>query len=156
MSNGDNKLSWKVAEVELIYNSKVKATDRPKITCSKDAELVLRDNWNNSQISLREEFNALYLDRQHRVLGFYNVCKGGISATLVDVRLAFIAALKLKSSAMIIAHNHPSGNLKPSQADINLTDKFKQAGEVLDIGVIEHIILTPDAGYYSFADEGLM
>lgn len=84
------------------------------------------------------------------------ISKGGVSGTVVDLKIVFAAALKGRASSIILAHNHPSGNLKPSQADIELTRKFRKAGEILDISVLDHLILSPDGDYYSFADENRM
>lgn len=148
----DYKVPMEVAEVELSYNNKVKAKDRPRITSSKDAYWILESNWSH-QMALLEEFNILLLDRSNRVMAMSNISKGGVSGTVVDLKIVFATALKGRASAIIMAHNHPSANLTPSQADISLTEKFKTAGEMLDISVLDHLILSPDGGYYSFADE---
>ncbi|MEM1324943.1 MAG: JAB domain-containing protein [Bacteroidota bacterium] len=149
------KIPMQVSEIQLTYNTKVKAKDRPKITESSDAYWVLESNWSD-QIALLEEFNVLFLDRSNRVMGLCRLSKGGINGTVVDVRLAFAAALKARASSIILAHNHPSGNVNPSRQDIEITRKFAQAGKLLDIPVIDHIILTPDDNYYSMADKGDM
>jgi len=80
---------------------------------------------------------------------------GGVSGTVVDAKLIFKKALEQLASAIILCHNHPSGNLKPSQADIDITRKLKQAGKTLDIDVLDHLIIA-ESGFYSFADEGLL
>lgn len=143
---------FQVAEIKLTYVSKVKAMDRPHILSSKDGYNILLNNWSD-QIEFVEEFNILLLNRTNRVMGVYNISKGGQSGTVVDAKVIFIAALKARASSIILAHNHPSGNLKPSQADIDITKKLKQAGELLDLAVLDHLIVTP-FGYYSFADDG--
>ena len=97
----------------------------------------------------------MLLNRANRVLGIIEISTGGISGTVADPKLVFTAALKSAASSIVLAHNHPSGNLSPSQADINLTRKLKSAGESLDIAVVDHIILTSES-YFSFADEGLI
>lgn len=102
-----------------------------------------------------EEFWVLYLNNSNTVLRKLQLSKGGITGTLVDVRLAFKSALELGAVAIILVHNHPSGTLKPSVADKNLTQKIKTAGESLDVKVLDHIIITEDA-YFSFADESLL
>ncbi len=145
----------KVAEVELIYKTKVKAADRPKITCSKDAYKLLLQTWDMNKIELLEQFKVLLLSRGNRVLGLYEVSTGGITGTVADIRLIFAAALKTNSVYIFLSHNHPSGNLKPSRADDQMTEKFKQAGKFLDIEVLDHLIVTKD-GYYSYADEGVL
>lgn len=148
----DYKVPANVAEIQLTYRNKVRAKDRPVITCSRDAYWVLKSNWSD-QMGLLEEFNILLLDRSNRVLALCPISKGGISATIVDLKIVFAAALKGRASSIILAHNHPSGNLRPSQEDIDLTHKFKEAGKVLEIQVLDHLILSPDGGYYSFGDE---
>lgn len=102
-----------------------------------------------------EEFWILYLNNSNKVIQDSPLSKGGITGTLVDVRLAFKQALNLAATAVILVHNHPSGNLNPSAADKQLTQKFKTAGESLDIKVLDHIIIT-EKSYFSFADEGFL
>ena len=102
-----------------------------------------------------EEFWIVYLDNSNKILQSLQLSKGGITGTLVDVRIVFKKALLLGAVAIILAHNHPSGTLQPSNADINLTQKLKIAGEQLDVKVLDHVIITEKA-YFSFADEGLL
>jgi DNA repair protein RadC len=144
-----------VAEVQLIYKSKVKASERPKITKSSDAFQVLKKHWNYETIEFIETFKVVLLNRANRVLGIIDISTGGIAGTVADPKVIFVAALKSAASSILLAHNHPSGNLTPSQADINLTRKLKTAGEYLDIAVVDHVILTSES-YFSFADEGLI
>jgi DNA repair protein RadC len=146
---------YKVAEVELIYKSKVKASDRPQITSSKDAYQVLLKAWDENKIEFVEQFKVLFLNRANKVLGIYDVSTGGISGTVADPRVIFVAALKANCCAIIVTHNHPSGNLKPSKQDEELTQKIRQAGQLLDIKLLDHLIMTNEA-YYSFSDEGLL
>lgn len=149
------KIPLQVSEIKLVYKSKTKAKERPQITSSRDAYWTLESNWSD-QIGLLEEFNVLLLDRSNRAMAICPISKGGVSGTVVDLKIVFAAALKGRASSIILAHNHPSGNLKPSQADIELTRKFRKAGEILDISVLDHLILSPDGDYYSFADENRM
>lgn len=102
-----------------------------------------------------EEFWILYLNNSNKVIKTAQLSKGGITGTLVDVRLVFKEALQLGAVGIILAHNHPSGTLKPSQADISLTKKLKNAGDGLDIKVLDHLIVTEKA-YFSFADENML
>ena len=102
-----------------------------------------------------EEFWILYLNNSNKVIQELPLSKGGITGTLVDIRIAYKQALQLGATATILVHNHPSGNLNPSSADKQLTQKFKTAGESLDIKVLDHIIVT-EKSYFSFADEGLL
>ena len=144
-----------IAEVQLIYKTKISPSDRPKITRCKDSYELLRQTWNYDTIEFREEMRVLLLNKAHRVLGIYTVSTGGVSGTVADPKLIFTAALKSNSSAIILCHNHPSGNTQPSEADIKLTRKCKEAGELLEINLLDHLIITADA-YYSFLDSGLI
>ena len=145
----------KVAEVELVYKTKVKASERPKINSSKDIYDVLRQIWDENKIEMLEEFKVIFLNRGNRVTGVYEASSGGITGTVADPRLILAAAIKSLAVSIILSHNHPSGNLKPSRADEELTLKIKEAAKYHDIRVIDHIIITSER-YYSFADEGLL
>jgi len=143
-----------VSEIEITYKPVIKTSEMVKITCSKDAERILRSIWGND-INYRESFYALYLNRANKVLGYQLISIGGISGTVVDVRCIYLAALKALSSNLILSHNHPSGNGEASDADIKITKKLKEAGNLLDITLLDHLILLPE-GYTSMADEGLL
>ena len=145
----------RIAEVELIYKSKVKASDRPKITHSGDAYVIFRDNWDGNKIEMQEQFKVMFLNRSNKVLGIYELSTGGMTGTVVDPKSLFCAALKAHACNIIISHNHPSGNLKPSKMDEDLTQKIKMAGKLLDIQLFDHLIITSES-YYSFADEGIL
>ncbi len=146
---------WRVAEVKVKYHGKVNLRERPIISGSKSAEQIFRLNWSDN-MEVNEEFNVLFLDRANYVKGILRLSKGGITGTVADMRILFAAALKGLATGIIAAHNHPSGSLKPSNQDIDLTKKIKAAGQVLDITLLDHIILSPHYGYYSFADEGAL
>ena len=102
-----------------------------------------------------EEFWIIYLNNSNKVLSKSQLSKGGITGTLVDVRLVFKTVLEIGAVSIILCHNHPSGMLKPSEADKQITQKIKQAGESLDIRVLDHLIVA-ETHYYSFADEGIL
>jgi DNA repair protein RadC len=102
-----------------------------------------------------EEFWIIYLNNSNKVLSKSQLSKGGITGTLVDVRLVFKAALEMGAVSIILSHNHPSGALQPSEADKQITKKLKLAGESLDIRILDHLIITENH-YYSFADEGIL
>ena len=155
MESTNEKTLFEVAEIQLSYKSKVKASLRPKITSSRDCETVLRKYWNEDKIEFVEQFKVLLLNRANKVLGLYEVSTGTTTHTVADPRLIFVAAIKANACAIILSHNHPSGNLNPSQADMDLTRKIKEAGRFLEVSVLDHIIMTSEA-YYSFADEGLL
>jgi DNA repair protein RadC len=105
-------------------------------------------------IGLCEEFMVLLLNRANRVMGCLKLSKGGLTGTVVDLRILFGTALKAMASSIVIAHNHPSGNLTPSDADRELTSQIKQAGKLLDITLLDHLILGTEGDYASFANEG--
>jgi DNA repair protein RadC len=116
---------------------------------------ILRRYWKDDLLELQEEFKIMLLNRYDKVIGMFTVSSGGIAGTVADPKLIFGCALKAAASGIVLAHNHPSGALKPSQADIELTKKLTDGGQLLDIQVLDHFILTNEA-YYSFADEGLL
>jgi DNA repair protein RadC len=147
--------SFTVAEVQLVYKSKCDITLRPKITKSSECYEILLSTWNPDTIELCEEFKILLLNRANKVLAISTLSQGGTASTIVDPKLLFATALKLKASSLILAHNHPSGELHPSQADISMTNKLIEGGKVLDISILDHLIISSN-GYYSFGDEGLI
>ncbi len=124
----------------------------PKITCSRDIFNVMHPIIAEL---LHEEFWIVFLNNANKVIGKQQLSKGGITATVVDVRLLFKRVLEVGATSIIIAHNHPSGTLKPSLQDHKITEKLKNAGQLLDVKVLDHLIITAK-DYYSFADEGLM
>ncbi|MGB3775900.1 MAG: DNA repair protein RadC, partial [Leeuwenhoekiella sp.] len=128
------------------------ALERKKINGSASAFEVLQPVLGELP---HEEFWIIYLNNNHKIMQMDQLSKGGITGTLVDVRLMLKRALEVGAVALILAHNHPSGTLKPSQADKNLTTKLHTASSALDIKVLDHLIVTEKA-YFSFADEGLL
>tara|TARA_R110002020_G_scaffold184316_1_gene381275 strand:+ start:597 stop:1295 length:699 start_codon:yes stop_codon:yes gene_type:complete len=128
------------------------ALERKKITSSASVFEMLQPVLGELP---HEEFWILYLNNSNKVMQMNQQSKGGITGTLVDVRLVLKRALEVGAVALILAHNHPSGTLRPSQADKDLTKKLKTASESLDIKVLDHLIITEKA-YFSFADEGLL
>ena len=142
-----------VAEVELIYKTTVKPSQRPQLKTSQDCYELLKLSWDENKIEFVEQFKVILLNKAQRVLGIYEMSSGGVSGTVADPRLIFIAALKTNAVNVVLAHNHPSGNLRPSKSDEELTHKIKQSGILLEIKVIDHIIISSE-GYFSFADEG--
>ncbi|WP_200976511.1 JAB domain-containing protein [Echinicola sp. 20G] len=148
-----NVVSSHVAEIVLSYRPNSKVSEKPQIDSSLTANKILRANWDESKIGFIEEFKVILLNRANRVLGIINASSGGSAGTVVDLKVIFGAAMKASASAMIIAHNHPSGNLKPSEQDKRLTEKMVKAGRLLELPVIDHVIVTSES-YYSFADEG--
>ncbi|SHH71487.1 JAB domain-containing protein [Flavobacterium johnsoniae] len=148
--------SWKnVSEIDLIYKTKIKNSQRPHVTSSQYAYSLIKDCWDPGKIEFLEQFKVLLLNQSNKVLGIYEASSGGITSTVVDVRLLFAAALKAGAAGLIIAHNHPSGNVLPSEQDKHITKKISMAGEVLDIKLLDHLIVTSEH-YYSFADQGAL
>ncbi|WP_407404711.1 DNA repair protein RadC [Chryseobacterium sp.] len=126
--------------------------DKPKIAGSKDAYQILKLHLEDLRT---EEFWALFLNQSNKVIHIEQLTQGGINQSIVDIRILFKAALDHFSTGIIISHNHPSGNLKPSQEDISVTKKIREAGTLLNIQLLDHLIITQNS-YLSFADEGLL
>ncbi len=125
---------------------------RKQVTSSRDAFEIVEEHLSGLD---HEEFWIILLNRANRLIEKRNVSKGGVSGTVADAKLIFKAALSRLASSMIICHNHPSGNLKPSKADTILTEKIVEGGKNLDIAVLDHLIIGNNS-YFSFADEGLI
>lgn len=151
--NHEPGLVWQVAEIGIVYRNKVPITDQPTISSSKEAEKIFRNHWSND-IEVLEEFYAIYLNRINKPKGIFHASKGGLAGTVADQRIIFGIAVQLFATSIIVAHNHPSGNLKPSNQDLELTLRLKQSGLILEIPIVDHLILAPQQGYYSFSDEG--
>lgn len=128
------------------------ALERPKIGCSKEGFNLMQPVIGDLE---HEEFWVLFLNNSHKVLAKHQISKGGLTATVVDVRVLLKKALELNSVGIIVCHNHPSGKLSPSNSDLQLTQKIKEAGSTLDIKLVDHLIITEKA-YFSFADEGIL
>ncbi|MGB7786996.1 MAG: DNA repair protein RadC [Salinimicrobium sp.] len=150
---GEAKALTIVAAMELGRRRRAgEALERKKITSSSSVFELMQPEIGELP---HEEFWIIYLNNYNKVIEKYPLSKGGITGTLVDVRLALKKALELGATSLILAHNHPSGNLQPSNSDKQLTQKLKTAGESLDIKILDHIIVT-EKSYFSFADEGLL
>lgn len=128
--------------------------ERVKITCSKDSADYIRQFYSDD-IEIYESFFLLLLNRQNKTIGYAKISQGGVAGTVVDAKIVLKYVVDTLASAVILCHNHPSGNLTPSIQDIELTDKIKKAVKLVDSEVIDHIILTADS-FYSFADQGLI
>lgn len=150
---GEAKAVTIIAAMELGRRRRAEeALDLKKITSSNSVFEILQPLIGELP---HEEFWILYLNNSNKVIKKAQLSKGGITGTIVDVRLVFKEALQLGAVGIILAHNHPSGTLRPSQADIGLTKKLKNAGDGLDIKVLDHLIVTEKA-YFSFADENML
>ena len=147
--------NFKVAEVDLVYRRKPHRDNIITVSNSLDAYNVLQQVWDMHKIDLLEQFKIILLDHRNTCLGVSNISTGGMTNCLVDSKVVFATALTGKASKIILAHNHPTGNLEPSIPDVSITKKLVLAGKYLDIEVLEHIIVTSD-GYYSMADNKLI
>jgi DNA repair protein RadC len=130
---------------------------KTKIGASSDCEKLFRLMIEEETLEVQEHFIVLFLNRSNTTIGWMKLSTGGITGTVVDVRLIFSAALKTLATSIVLCHNHPSGNMTASNQDIDTTKKVRDAGKILDIHLIDHIILAPETGkYLSMADEGLI
>ncbi len=143
----------KPPKIRIVYSRKP-GRKKIRIKSSKDAFKVFQQVW-SKQIETREEMVILFLDSSNAVLGYYILSMGGINKTVVDSRLLFAVALKSLATSVIIAHNHPSGNLIPSKSDIELTKAIQKTGDLMEIKLLDHLIIGKD-DYYSFADIGVI
>ena len=144
-----------IPELQVSYNRSSGKFLSGTISSSFDVAEFIRNTIGKNEVELQEQFIVLYLSQANRVIGYYKHSKGSINATVADTRIILGTALKCACVAMIVAHNHPSGNLKPSNMDKELTIKIKEAASYLDIKLIDHIIVT-QGGYYSFTEEGVI
>jgi len=142
-----------VAEIDVSYSQRISARDRIKVTGSEDVYRACSLFW--PSYDHVEYFYILLLNRNNQILGAHQISKGGFTGTVVDVRVIFQVALKTCSTSIVAIHNHPSGNLTPSDADHQITMKIKDAGKLLDIHLVDHLIITSES-YRSMADEGLL
>ncbi|MGB7843844.1 MAG: DNA repair protein RadC [Salinimicrobium sp.] len=150
---GEAKALTIVAALELGRRRRAgEALEKKKITSSASVFELMQPEIGELP---HEEFWIIYLNNSNKVIEKHSLSKGGITGTLVDVRLVLKKALELGATSLILTHNHPSGNLSPSSSDKQLTQKLKTAGESLDIKILDHIIVT-EKSYFSFADEGLL
>lgn len=140
-------------EIKISYSYKNDPKNLPYITSSGEINKLILNDWDD--IDYKETFKVLYLNRGNKLLGISTLSKGGTSGTVVDIKCIFQAALKANANSIVCAHNHPSGNLTPSAEDKKLTQKIKQAGQFLDLPLLDHLIVTR-FGYLSFADDGLL
>jgi len=149
------KHQHQLAEIAISYKPLPTVTEPPVIITSLDAYAALQEFFSIETINLQEQFVVLYLNKAHRLIGGYRLSKGGITGTVADVRLILSVALKTLATAIILAHNHPSNNLRPSMEDEAVTRKIKKAADLMQIDLLDHLILSSD-NYYSFGDNGLM
>lgn len=133
---------------------RVPAADRPIIKSSRDAYNILKPLYPAEQMEHVEFFYAVYTNIAARVIGYEMLSKGGLTGTLIDVRVVIQYALLCNATSILVSHNHPSGNMFPSDADRNFTKKLRDACDIMDMTLTDHIIVTND-GYYSFTDNNM-
>lgn len=143
-----------VAEIVTTYNRRKQKTSI-KVTTSNDCHRLVKRLFKDDEIEHRERMYAVYLSRRNEVLGWQLQGLGGVSGTACDLKVVFQTGLLCNTSAIILAHNHPSGNLKPSQSDIDITRKAKDFGRFIEMQILDHLIVTLE-GYYSFSDDGMI
>lgn len=149
-------VSDQMAEIRLSYKP-LRKPNTPVIKTSEESYRQAIKYFPKDTIALQEHFIVLFLNRSNYLIGGFLLSSGGISGTIADVRIILGVALKSVASAIIIAHNHPSGNKFPSASDKDLTQRLKSAAALMDIQLLDHLIITPSEGeYYSFADEGIL
>lgn len=154
MSNGKNtKSKWAVAELTVSYEP-IKE-NIVKILSSQESHQVLLSMWDKELMDLQEQFSVFFLNRNNEMIGYKLITTGNLTSTIVDKKFIASLALSCMACSVIVAHNHPSGNLKPSKQDIDITKQLSEGMKLLDIKVIDHLILSSN-GYYSFAEEGLI
>lgn len=142
-----------VAEIKVSYSTN--QVDKIKLTNCKEVFEFILSRWNLDIIEFQEECKIILVNRANFVLGIYELSKGGISGTIVDIRIILSIALKCNASGIILVHNHPSGNLKSSEADRKITRKLKYACDLLEISLIDHFIISR-TDFFSFAQDGFL
>lgn len=153
--SGVDGTELEVPELNVTY-SRVSAREfKGLISSAEDVAGFLRSTFGADEIELQEQFVVLYLNQQNGIIGYYRHSKGAINATVADKRIVLGAALKCAAVGMVVAHNHPSGNLTPSKADEKLTQELRDAAKLMDIRLLDHLIITR-RGHLSFAEEGLL
>ena len=145
-----------VNEIKVSYKDRVHSSLWKKINSSQDAIDLIFKTWDKGTIELQESFKVVLLNNSNKVKGIYQISQGGITGTLVDMRILFAVILKTLSVGIILTHNHPSGKLEPSKADLDLTNKIKKAAGFFDVKLLDHLIVISNGNYYSFADEGIL
>ncbi len=146
----------KFNEIEISYKESIPKPFWKKIKSSKDASEFLYQHWNKNTIEAQESFKVILLNNSNKIKGVFELSIGGITATTIDMRILFAVVLKTLSVAIILTHNHPSGKLEASKADIQLTKEIKKAAALFNVKVLDHLIIAPNGDYYSFADNHMI
>lgn len=141
-------------ELKLSYRRTKRRRQTGALRSSMDSFEVIKTVFDQDLIEAREEFIVLYLNRANEIIGYYKAFQGGVSSVVADTKLILSTGLKVLASGIILAHNHPSGRIIPSEQDIRLTRRVKEACKLVDMELLDHLIVTAENGFYSFADEG--
>lgn len=139
--------------VSYVKNPNLNIEDFKVVNNSRLMNVVFKQIWNQNDLTIRESFYAIFFNPKLDVVGYRKIGDGSLDAVMVDMRIIFSSALLANATHIAVAHNHPSGSLKPSSADLNLTQQIVSASKVLNISFLDHLIITED-DYYSFRDEG--
>lgn len=142
-----------VAEIKVSYSTN--KPDKIKLSSCRDTYEFIISQWNHDIIEFQEESKIILVNRANFVLGIYELSKGGISGTVVDIRIILGVALKCNASGIILIHNHPSGNMNPSESDKKITRRLKEACDLLEISLLDHFIISR-TDFFSFAQEGFI
>lgn len=145
-----------LGEVEVSYKYQSTLENRLVVKTPEGALVTLRHLYHKDRMGIQEQFLVIYLNRSNVVIGSCNLFTGSNSACVVDVKLILAVGLKLMANSVIISHNHPSGNLKPSSEDISLTKKIQSALDAVEMSLLDHLIVSPDFKYLAFSEEGLL
>lgn len=144
---------YKVCEVKLTYKSKIKASEREKILSAENAYKILLSVFDSETIQYKEFFKVILMNRANKVLGVCHILEGGLNETSADIRIIMQAVILGNASAIILAHNHPSGNIQPSMQDDQVTKRVKEIAKLIGINLLDHLIIT-DETYYSYSENG--
>ena len=145
-----------LGEVKVSYKYKSKLSQRPKLSSPNEVFEFAKYLFHEERRGLQEQFIVIYMNRSNKVIGSCNLFTGSISACVVDIKLILAIGLKLMANEVILLHNHPSGNMQASEPDITLTKKIKNALELIDMTLLDHLIVSPDFNYIAFTQEGLL
>jgi DNA repair protein RadC len=145
--------TYKAETPEITLKYKSSGVKKTKITNSKDSYELLKQMYDDDTLEYCESSIVIYLNRANNSIGWQKISQGGITGTVVDVRMVLATALKCGATGIILSHNHPSGNLFPSDADDKLTKQIFEASKIMEIQLLDHLIITSE-GYYSYADQG--
>ena len=147
------KGNWTVAEIEINYKPLI--TDHAVIKSSAQAYELIKARWDKEKINLQEQFAALFFNHSKKIIGWRVISTGNMTKCIIDIKLLVSLALHCMATQVVIIHNHPSGNLAPSQPDEDLTNIIKDALKLIDVQLLDHLIIV-ESGYFSFSDEGLL